>query len=151
MFLVMDFFRFILFGVCSSSSWTCDVYVSYQIWEVFSHYSSSIFFSLLFIHSFQGPSEMSGRPLCSPAGPWGFLIFFQSIFSLFLLVPLLPFCCWALLLSLLWLFYFTKFLFSSSLHFQSIAEMNSLFICFKYICNCSLKHFYGCCFNIFCK
>lgn len=82
MFLVMDFFRFILSGVCSSSSWICDVYVSYQNWEVFSHYSSSIFFSLLFIHSFQDPSEMSGRPLCSPAGPWGFLIFFFSLFSL---------------------------------------------------------------------
>lgn len=166
MFLVMDFFRFILSGVCSSSSWICDVYVSYQNWEVFSHYSSSIFFSLLFIHSFQDPSEMSGRTLCSPAGPWGFLIFFfQSIFSLLLLNRFscsifwfhsffrqpLPFCCWVLLLSLLWLLYFTKFLFSSSLHFQFIAEMNSLFICFKCICNCSLKHFYGCCFNVFCR
>lgn len=136
-------------------------------WEIFSCYSSSVFSSLPFILSFQGSSR--SFVTCSPTGPGGFLKSFQPIFSLlFILVIFLilssswlifsssPWaCCWTLLLSVLFcLLYLTKFLFSC-LFFQFTAKTSCFFsemiFCFKYVCSCSLKHFYDCCFNIFCR
>lgn len=89
---------------------------------------------------------------------------FQSISSLFFRLSnvycsvcrllILPWDLSILLLSpsiefFFWLLYFSiwKFPFGSSLHFLIFAKNFYFFICFKHICNCSIKYFYDGCFK----
>lgn len=119
-------------------------------------------FILMLYHLLSRVPLMRGRSsvICNPAGPWGFLIFLSSLFSfcclhwiislilslvysLFLLP--LPSYWQTLLLIIIFLILvlsFTKFLFSSSLFFQFIVETSyffaekvSLIICFKCVCS----------------
>lgn len=101
MFLVVDFFRFILFGVCVSFSWICDLIYLAKNQDIFNHYSSRTCLYLPFI-SFQDSIELGGRYfVIVPQVPKAFSIFFsfQSIFSLLFLLSSLILSSSSILLS----------------------------------------------------
>lgn len=174
MCLGINFFRFILFRVYSVF-WIYR-FIFLAKFEKSSAIIASITFSIWCSLSF--PSRIRMTQMLdiyySPIGSWGSKgVFFGFVFSAcslslsclnwlisvalssssVIFPPLSrPFFYWAHPLRYLFqLLHFSvlKFPFGSSLHIHFFAEAFYFHICFKLMGNCSLKHFYRCCFQLF--
>lgn len=82
MFLGMNFFVFILFGICSASG--IYGFVSFaKLGDILSHYSLTILHSHALLSFWDSDNVHVGSLLHSLTGPWGSAHFLSSIFSFF--------------------------------------------------------------------